>query len=67
MPSSLIQHQQRMPAWRHSLTDCFQMKCHGLRIGIGQYQTHGSIALRADGAKEIGGVNRSGNSGGSLV
>jgi hypothetical protein len=30
------------------------VKAHGLSIGIGQYQAHGRIALRAYPAKEIG-------------
>ena len=57
MPSSLIQHQhqhqQRMPTWRHSLTDCFQVKCHGLGIGIAQHEANCRITLRAYGAKDI--------------
>ena len=55
MPSSLVQHQHqhRMPAWRHSLTDCFEVKRNRLGIGIWQHDTHSRIALRAHGAKDI--------------
>ena len=53
MPSSLIQHQYRMPAWRYGLTDCFQVKCHRLGIGKGQHKANGCIAPRAHGTKDI--------------
>ena len=53
MPSSLVQHQYRMPAGRYGLTDCFQVKCHRLGIGKGQYETDCRIALRTHGAKDI--------------
>jgi hypothetical protein len=53
MPSSLVQYQYRMPAWRYGLTDCFQVKCHRLGIGIGQHEANCRIALRAHGAKDI--------------
>jgi hypothetical protein len=56
MPSSLIQHQQRMPTWRHSLTDCFEVKRHRLGICKRQHQTDCRIALRAHGAKDISGL-----------
>ena len=53
MPSSLVQYQYRMPAWRHGLTDCFQVKCHRLGIGKGQHKANCRIALRAHGTKDI--------------
>ncbi len=53
MPSSLIQHQYRVPAWRYRLTDCFQMKGHRLGIGKGQHEANCRVALRAHGAKDI--------------
>lgn len=54
MPSSLVQHQYRMPTWRCGFTDCFQVKCHRLGIGKGQHETNCRIPLRAQGAKDIG-------------
>ena len=54
MPSSLVQHQCRMPAWRYGLTDCFQVKRQRLGIGKGQHEANCRIALRAHGAKDIG-------------
>ena len=54
MPSSLVQHQYRMPTWRYGLTDCFQVKSHCLGIGKGQHEANCRIALRAHGAKDIG-------------
>ena len=42
-----------MPAWRHGLTDCFQVKGHRLGIGKRQHEANCRIALRAHGAKEI--------------
>lgn len=53
MPSSLIQHQYCVPAWRYGLTDCFQMKCHRLGIGKVQHKANRRIALCAHGAKDI--------------
>jgi hypothetical protein len=53
MPSSLVQHQYRMPAWRYGLADCFQVKCHRPGIGKGQHEANCRIALRAHGAKDI--------------
>lgn len=54
MPPGLVKYQQSMPAWRHGLTDCFQVKRHGLGICKRQYQTHRRIALWAYGSKDIG-------------
>ena len=53
MPSSLVKHQYRMPAWRYGLADCFQVKCHRLGIGKRQHKANRRIALRAHGAKDI--------------
>ena len=43
-----------MPARRHSLADCFQVKRHGLGICKRQHEAHRHIALRAHGMEEPG-------------
>ena len=42
-----------MPGWRHSLTDCFQVKRDGPGICKGQHQANRRVALRAYGAKDV--------------
>src|SRR6476620_6784274 len=42
-----------MPTWRHSQTDCLQVKRHGLGVCKRQHESHCHIALWAHGPKDI--------------
>lgn len=53
MPSGLVHHQYRMPAWRHGLTDYFQMMCHRLGYWHRAAKSSCRLALRAHGAINI--------------